>query len=47
MSFYGYFWNILTKKLRLFDKRSTSKLVYIGAKIAFRKVLGIFDRKLM
>ena len=31
---------MLTKKSRFFGARSPSKLVYIGAKGAFRKILG-------
>ena len=39
--FLGTFWKILTKKNRVFfGARSPSKLVYIGAKGAFRKILG-------
>ena len=36
---------MLTKKLRFFGARSPSKLVYIGAKDAFRKILGSVGQK--
>ena len=35
----------MTKKLRFFGARSPSKLVYIGAKGAFRKILGSVRQK--
>ena len=35
------FWKILTEKLRVIGARSPSKLVYIGAKGAFRKTFGL------
>ena len=44
-AFLGSFWEILTKKLRLFGARSTLKLVYIGAEVAFRKILGSVSQK--
>ena len=40
-AFLGTFWKILTKKLRFFGARSPSKLVNIGAKGAFRKMLMV------
>ena len=43
--FLGTFWKILTKKTRFFGARSPSKLVYIGAKGAFRKILGSVGQK--
>ena len=39
------FWKILTEKLRVFGARSLSKLVYIGAKGAFRKIFGLVGIK--
>ena len=36
---------MLTKKLRFFGARSTSRLVYIGAQGALRKILGSVGRK--
>ena len=36
---------MLTKKSRFFGARSPSKLVYIGAKGAFRKTLGSVGQK--
>ena len=36
---------MLTKKSRFFGARSPSKLVYIGAKGAFRKILGSVGQK--
>ena len=36
---------MLTKKQRFFGARSPSKLVYIGAKGAFRKILGSVGQK--
>ena len=43
-TFLGNFWNILTKESRFLGARSPSKLVYIGAKGAFRKVLGSVNK---
>ena len=44
--FLGTFWKILTKKNRVFfGARSPSKLVGIGAKGAFRKILGSVGQK--
>ena len=44
--FLGTFWKILTKKLRFFGARSPSKLIYFGAKGAFRKTLGSVSQKI-
>ena len=44
--FLNTFWKILTKKSRFFfGARSPSKLVYIGAKGAFKKILGSVGQK--
>ena len=43
--FLGTFLKIVTKKLRFFGARSPSKLVYIGAEGAFRKILGSVRQK--
>ena len=43
--FLGIFWKILTKKLHFFWRAlPPSKLVYIGAKGAFRKILGSVEK---
>ena len=39
------FWKNLTKKLHFFGARYPSKLVYINAKSAFRKILGSIRKK--
>ena len=36
---------MLTKKSRFFDARPNSKLVYIGAKFAFKRNLGSVTKK--
>ena len=42
---FGHFLKNFDKKLRFFGARSPSKLVYIGAKGAFRKILGSVGQK--
>ena len=42
---FRHFWKILTEKLRFFGARSHSKLVNIGAKDSFRKILGSVGQK--
>ena len=41
---FRHFLEILTKKSHFFSARSPSKLVYIGAKGAFRKFLGSISK---
>ena len=42
---FGHFLKNVDKKIAFFGARSTSKLVYIGAKGAFRKILGSVGQK--
>ena len=43
--FFGHFLENFDKKTRFFGARSPSKLVYIGAQGAFRKILGSIGKK--